>query len=295
MDKKLTVKIEGEKLLDSISSGSGITLWNDSLFIITDDAPYIYRISLDDYGYSRTLLRGYDSADYRIPKPVKPDFETAAAGKLNGEEYIFAFGSGSKSPTRDSLLILKASNVTDQRIVPLTSLYRHLQTETKTPADQWNIEGLAITNDTLLLFNRGSNMVIEINWKVFTRFLTEGTLPTPGAHYLLQLPEHEGHLARISGACTLNDAGDILFCASIEDTPNWYTDGPVVGSYIGIFNRKSRQVQFEQILKDNQGRVLKEKVESVEVLEQNADGSIKAIAITDNDKGNSRLLEIVIR
>ena len=86
MDKKLTVKIEGEKLLDSIPSGSGITLWNDSLFIITDDAPYIYRISLDDYGYSRTLLRGYDSADYRIPKPVKPDFETAAISSALGLE-----------------------------------------------------------------------------------------------------------------------------------------------------------------------------------------------------------------
>lgn len=284
--------IEQEILLDSIPSGSGIALWKDSLYIISDDAPFVYQLSLKDHSYSQFALQGYSDVSYRIPKPVKPDFEAVSIGAIDGREFLFAFGSGSKSPTRDSLLILDLQDLNRQRIINLTSFYISLQQQTGTPAEQWNIEGSAITKDTLLLFNRGNNLVVEMPWLEFVRFINAGG-PFPSLdHYVLKLPEYERHLARVSGACESGNEGDILFCASIEDTPNWYTDGPVIGSYVGIYNRRSRTVRTVELLKNAAGTPLKEKIESIELLGTDAEGSVRVIVAADDDKGTTKLLRI---
>lgn len=85
----------------------------------------------------------------------------------------------------------------------------------------------------------------------------------------------------------------MLFCASIKDTPNWYSDGPVLGSYIGVFNHRQRKLRAAVLLTDQDGKALKEKVESVEVLRR--DGrETKIVAVADNDLGDTRLIMLTI-
>jgi hypothetical protein len=295
MDKEESIVIEEERLLDKVPSGSGIAIWKDSLYIVSDDAPFLYRLFLKDYSYEQFALKGYSDAGYRIPKKVKPDFEGAAIGELDGRKYLFAFGSGSKSPGRDSLLMVSLADLSEQKIIPLSSFYKGLQAKTNTSPEQWNIEGVAIGHDTLMLFNRGNNMVVEIGWQEFISYIKSGGDSPELHHYALKLPRHDGHLARISGACELNGEGDILFCASIEDTPNWYTDGPVIGSYVGIFNRHTKSLSRADLLLDRNGRPLTEKVESIEMLKVDEDGGIRVIVVTDNDKGQSRLMRILLK
>lgn len=294
MNKESKATIVSETLLDRLPSGSGIALWKDSLYIVSDDAPFVYQLSLKDNSYRQYALIGYARVKYRIPKPVKPDFESATIGTMNGREYIFAFGSGSKSPGRDSLLICNLLDLNNQRIINLTPFYKYLQEKTATPAKQWNIEGVAITDDTMLLFNRGNNLVVEIPWKEFMGYLgPQNPLPSI-THYKLNLPRHNGHLSRISGTCELNKEGDILFCASIEDTPNWYSDGPVLGSYVGIFDRRTKSITKADLLTDASGEVLTNKLESIELLRIDNDGKIHVIAVADNDDGNTKLFHIIL-
>ena len=294
MDEDNSAIIEEDKILDMVPSGSGLAIWKDSLYIVSDDAPFIYRLSLKDFSYEQFPLKGYTNAAYRIPKNIKPDFESAAIGEMGGQQYLFAFGSGSKTPGRDSLLIVNTANLQEQKTMSLSGLYIGLREKTNTPSAQWNLEGIAITHDTLLLFNRGNNMVVEIEWVEFTRYIaTGGDIPYL-RHYTLNLPTHDGHLARVSGACELNDHGDILFCASIEDTPNWYTDGPVIGSYIGIYNRRSKALSWADLLLGDGGQPLKEKVESIEFLKADDEG-VRVIIVADNDKGQSRLMKILLK
>ena len=106
-----------------VPSGSGLAIWKDSLYIVSDDAPFIYRLSLKDFSYEQFPLKGYTNAAYRIPKNIKPDFESAAIGEMGGQQYLFAFGSGSKTPGRDSLLIVNTANLQEQKTMSLSGLY----------------------------------------------------------------------------------------------------------------------------------------------------------------------------
>lgn len=283
----LKISVVREQLLDSMPSGSGAVYHNDSLIIIADDAPFIYELSLEDFHYRSVPLRGYTADSYRIPKPVKPDYECATAVTINNKPFLMALGSGSQSPTRDTMLLAPLDDLSQQRTIYISELYRSMMQQTNTPAEQWNIEGLAMAGDELLILNRGGNTVIAIKWSDMSVFINNGTMPKVSS-YVLQLPSYKKRIGRISGACPLNDQGDMLFCASIEDTPDWHTDGPVLGSYIGIFSHKDQAIKSIAMLRDESGEPMLEKLESIELLhadEHNAD----VVTLADDDKGSTKV------
>lgn len=290
-----SAEVEKEQLLDSIPSASGMVLQGDTVLLISDDAPFIYYLSLGDFRFTRTPVDELPDTVYRIPKEIKPDFEASVSGKMVGGEYLFSFGSGSQSPERDTLLVVDRANRTEQQKFSLTALYRRLQEATGTPAVQWNLEGAALAGDTLYLFNRGSNGIIALPWKDFTSFATGGGLQFPPLAYdTLNLPALQGKKARFSGACTL-DEEHLLFSASVEDTPDWITDGPVLGSYIGVWNYRQKKLVATHLLRDGSGHTYREKVESVEVLKKEPNGDLLLAGVIDNDNGTSKLVHIRFR
>ena len=94
----------------------------------------------------------------------------------------------------------------------------------------------------------------------------------------------EGFSAGFSAACSFNK-DYFLFCATVEKVNNWVDDGAVAGSYIGLadFNGK---VKFITPLKDN-GKMIKQKIESIEIKDRKENGSLDIYAIADNDDGKS--------
>ncbi|MEO5647399.1 MAG: hypothetical protein ABIQ56_03495, partial [Chitinophagaceae bacterium] len=285
--------IEETFLLDSLPSGSGIAYRNDSLFIISDDAPFIYQLSLKDFGIKKIPYNSLDTNLYRIPKAEKVDLESVTIGKEFGKEYLLAFGSGSKSPARDSLLRIDLHDYS-QAILSISDIYESMQASTNTNPQAWNIEGAAVLNDSLFLLNRGNNMVLCISMDHFT-FPKYGPI-SPGIvlhHKIIKLPSISNHEARFSGLAVI-DNERALFCASVEDTPDWISDGPILGSFIGILNLQTRQIISTHLLADSSGKPLIEKLESVEFISKNDKDELSIYAISDDDKGSSKLFKIRI-
>lgn len=106
----------------------------------------------------------------------------------------------------------------------------------------------------------------------------------------IKLPFIEQHEARFSGVCTI-DENHLLFCASVEDTPDWITDGPVLGSYFGIYSLQDNKLIATYLLKDKQDQIIKEKIESVDILQKTGHDLI-FWATADNDNGTSKLFRI---
>lgn len=287
----MRISITEEKLLNDIPSGSGIVLHHDALFIVGDDAAYLYRIGFTSNKVERFILGKYNTTIHRIIKAEKADYEAATIGAINGKEYLFAFGSGSKIPQRDSLLMIALDDPAIQKICSLKSLYEYFRKETQTNPDQWNIEAAAVSDNKLILFNRGINKMIIIRWSEFVEYLNNQKLPAAES-FNIELPSHNNHLARISGACTFGN-NDILFCASIEDTKDWYNDGEVLGSYIGLIDMRTKKLKVILPVKTENGLLRKIKLESVDVMEENSK-VIKAIAVADNDDGTTTLLRLTI-
>lgn len=277
--------IDDHEILDSIPSGSGIVLNNDTAFIIGDDATSVYALNINDRRQRKIPITGLPVNEYREPKSVKHDFESAALVSFKGKELLMAFGSGS-AVSRDSLLLLDINNQAGQQIISLERFYSVQRSQSGVNSGQWNIEAATVTGNQLFLFNRGNNMIFSCNAQQFMDYITGTGLASPVVlHHKITLPSINNHEARFSGACTLNE-DEILFCASVEDTPDWTKDGPVLGSFIGIYSISKKKVVSTYLLKNKNGEPIKEKLESLEILKQKRN-SIMILAIGDNDDGST--------
>jgi hypothetical protein len=278
--------------LDSIPSGSGIVLKNDTAYIIGDDATGIYQLNLGNYQQQKIPITGLDYSQYREPREVKHDFESAALVSWKGNEYLLAFGSGSGDISRDSMLMIRTSDLTDNKIVSLNNFYRRLKSLTLSDSNEWNIEGATVEKEFLFLFNRANNMIITFKLNDFISHLIDDNDPFPAIEYhRIKLPFIENHEARLSGACTLDNI-HLLFSASVEDTPDWTKDGPVLGSFIGVYSTRDSAVVASFLLQDERGVVLKEKIESLDILENAPGKDLVLIAIGDNDNGTSNIFRL---
>lgn len=287
------LKIIESFLLDSIPSGSGIALYKDSLFIISDDGSVLYKLSINDGKFSKIRIRGLNDSIYRIDKSIKPDPESLVTIKIYGIDYLMAFGSGSKSPQRDSLLVMPVNEYERQQKISLTPFYKHLKAVTKTTDANWNLEGAALIGDSLFLLNRGNNMIIALSMPAMINgviFSYKSFMPA-SRNSRVKLPAINNHEARFSGLATINK--DLaIFCASVEDTDDWTQDGAILGSYVGIINIHSKELISTQLLVDSTGKRLIEKLESVEFISQDKDGNVQIYAIADNDNGSSKLFRL---
>ncbi len=290
---KMPLRIIERQVLDSIPSGSGIVIKDDTAYIIGDDATGIYLLNLKNNKQQKIPLKGFDNNLYREPKPVKRDFECATLVSWKGIEYLLAFGSGSDT-SRDSMLLVSTADFTDNKIISLEKFYDRLQVLTMTGSKAWNIEGATAVKDFLILFNRGNNLVIKFKSGDFISYLIDTNVPFPEiAFHRITLPFIHNHEARLSGACTL-DSDHLLFSASVEDTPDWTKDGPVLGSFIGIYSMQDSTIAAAYLLQDETGLPLKEKIESLDILRKEPGEKLVLIAMGDNDNGNTNLFRLLL-
>ncbi|MFC5270853.1 DUF6929 family protein [Adhaeribacter terreus] len=296
---KMKAIVEKAIELDSIPSGSGLVKTGENFYLISDDSPYFFRLDSKFNLLEKNAIPHYQkSQDYRIQKAIKPDYESAATGEMNGQEYLLAFGSGSKSPERDSLLLINLNDLKSPQTYSLKPLYDLIKQQANLPSAELNMEGSAIIGEELYLFNRGQNVLVQTNWPKTLLFLTQKAAEPEIKTYRVRLPQINGIAPGFSGACRLGNDNKILFTASVENTKNWIEDGEILGSFIGILDvEKLAEDPLENValLTNKNGEPVIEKVESVEFLQLENNGNLKALCLTDDDQGGSKVLEVTLR
>lgn len=287
---KLEVTVENMYLLDSVPSGSGLVVHDDTIFIIGDDATHLYMLSMDMKLIRKVPLLNTDSSLYRIAKPFKHDLESLTATQLNGRTCLLAFGSGSVSPQRDSMLVIPLHNPYAQQWISMSALYSQLR------AYELNIEAAVVLNNNLFLFNRSGNRLYQLPLQHITEIAGLKPPNTVSPRSLqFSLPMLGGLKTGFSGAAAL-DNKRIIFSASAENLPNVYEDGDIQGSLIGTLYTGPTTIVLEEIVvvKDKRGIVLKDKIESIDIAGKYPNGDIRLAAVADNDDGRSKMFELRI-
>lgn len=288
---QLTATVTKSIPLPEIPSGSAIEQYDGSWLIITDDALHFYRIYADGTPLDSIRLAHVPGmAARRIPKPVKPDYEAAISATISGEVCLVAFGSGSLRPQRDSAIIIKLADKS-QQLISLADLYSAMRAQAGLTEADFNIEAAALHGNTLLLINRGTNHVFCMDWTEALAYLISKTATPKIKSSVLSLPKRDSFNAGISGACFL-DARHVLFCASVEATADWIADGEVLGSYIGIIGLDDKGVanliSIAPVHGIN-GQPVTDKIEGIGMPDREKQ---TVLAIVDNDDGSSQLLTI---
>lgn len=271
-------------------------------YVIGDDSSELYRLdpAFQCVGATR-LFESENANGARIAKAAKPDLEAMLCVEWNGRRELLLLGSGSKSPERDVCFRVDVTRADapcfiDRR--PLTVFYDALRANHHVVgAQKLNLEAAAAAPNEVLLFQRGNisgvNAIAAFETAPFMRFLDNPAAPAPLPRVArVELPMLQERRAGFSAAILLNDA-EILFAASVEDTPNEIQDGPTLGSFIGLLGLGETLALRWVCPVEAGGEIARVKIEGLDLFGESRD-PFKIVAVTDDDAGGSEILEIEI-
>lgn len=293
----MKLSILNRYILNDIPSASGIDIIDGTIYIIGDNAPWLFKLDAQYRVMDKFQIASADGLkDGKIPKPLKPDFEAMTCIRSGNKQELFIFGSGSKSSQRDMLVNVNVNNPANYESHSLEKFYKKLRDTAKLNAGELNIEGAVADDEYLYLFNRGKNIVFKLRLTGFLEHINSGgNCPVPEVFHF-KLAEINGIEAGFSGATITPDKKKILFTASVENTPNWYDDGEVLGSFIGIIDLQTftnNMCPACMPITDN-GNTLKIKVESLALHHVDPQGNLHLLLVTDSDGDTSELFEMSI-
>jgi hypothetical protein len=267
-----------------LSAASGLVQAGPWLYVVADDELHLGQFPLDgdNHGQLHRCFAGELPLDYEARKAEKPDIEVLTLlPRFNDLSYstLLALGSGSKKNRHRSALIPLDSNGDvngPPSIIELEFFYEFLKRE----IGKLNIEGAAVVEDHIFLFQRGNkknklNASIRLSLADFYQVLTE---PHKKHEPQIKITPYDLGLIDQVPLCftdaTALTSGDIVFTASAENTSDSYLDGACMGSAIGVLNRKGELALLELIDK-------KVKLEGIEADKQ--DSKLELLLVTDAD------------
>jgi hypothetical protein len=281
--------------LKEIPSASGIEIIGELIYIISDDSPFLFVLDKTFKIFRRISLFDYvTGTDGKIPKLKKPDLESLTTVSIGRKKYLLAVGSGSFERKRDAgfLIDLKNDEVRKISFSPFfNQLTKYLR---KNSGGELNIEGSVFSNRILHFFQRGNvagkNMVFSVQWKE----LQEAQEDISFKVHEFDLPLLLKVRAGFSGACLIPGSQEIVFTASVEQTPNVIDDGAIAGSFAGVISPdlSDRKIITSRITRN--GKIYRRKVESIAVINKISQGEMICVAVCDQDAAYSELLELKI-
>lgn len=291
----LNLKITHRQELTNIPSASGIVILNEDLFVICDNAPWLFRLNHKfDIEAKHPLFA--DFTDNIIPKSRKADLEAMTVIHHDGQPELYIFGSGSKSPERDVLLCVNLNDSSNVKQYSLTEFYHELKEISILNHTNFNIEAASSSAEHLYLFNREANLIFQFKLSQFLNYVHHsGSFPVP-QQFSISLPFIKHIPARFSGASEVTKDNKIIFTASVENNLNPIDDGAILGSFVGVLDLAKIHVsnQPKCVLLSENGAGLKIKTESVAVRSQNTNGEFNVIMISDSDGGASEIIEATL-
>ena len=289
---ELNIEILSWQILKEVPSASGIVKFKEDFYVIGDDSPYLFHIDKNFNLLSKTLI--YSSEKLQgdaIPKIDKPDFE---AMEMVSETEILIFGSGSKSPERDVCVLVELGKEIIFKEYDISLFYDYIRKMEIMQDYELNIEGLAVYGNLLYLFNRGRNIIFSFSYKEFMTYCKTGTsFPIPKTN-LFSLPKINGLEAGFSGATTFKEKPYFIFTAAVEDAPNAYEDGDILGSFIGVIEMKNGEISNEILIKQIPNPGFPLKVESVIIDKIISETQTDLVLVTDNDGSPSEIIRLRI-
>lgn len=287
---ELDIEILSLQILDSVPSASGIVKLKENFYVIGDDSPYLFHINKNFDLLSKSLI--YSSEKLKgviIPKIDKPDFE---AMEMVSETKALIFGSGSKSPERDVCVLLEIGKKIIYKQYDISLFYDYLRNMELMKDYELNIEGLAFKGGLLYLFNRGRNIIFSFSYTEFIAYCKTGvSFPIPKTS-LFSLPEINGLQAGFSGATACKEKPYLIFTAAVEDTPNAYDDGDILGSFIGVLEIKDGEITDDYITEQIPNPGFPLKVEAVIIDKVISETQTDLVVVTDNDGAPSEIIRI---
>ncbi len=285
------------KTLDYYPSASGIEYFDNSFYIIGDDAKNI--LVLDNDLNIKDSIALYDFEGYRFAKDIKPDLESITLLHSGSTYYLLVLGSGSVTPYRNTGWLINLTSKQKDSI-SLESLYGrfHLINKLK----EINIEGVCALPTGLLIANRG-HLGYRENHLLFIDSSYYFNLNNASASLTnLIMPDVDTASFRgVSGLAYSAKSDKLFLTVSTEMTANSYEDGAIGKSYLWIIDNVSEKPLVNGLKPDKiidlelTDTLFKgQKIESVCLIAEHKD-KVQLALVADNDNGSSTVFKLTVK
>lgn len=246
-----------------IGATSGLVYENESLFLISDSSSFLYEYNFKSEKLDRIKI--LENSQESIAKKDKPDFESI----LKTGDSILVLGSGST----EKRMILAEYNLKTKKSSSddLSELFSKISESSGVDKENLNVEGVVKYQNKWLLFQRGNGFASQNGVFVLEESLTNPSL----INYVpIILPKEKNVNVTFTDAVLVED--QIYFLASAEDSNSTYEDGIVLGSWIGVINPSTFEIEYTQKITD------KHKFEGITIY-KNSKSEITFLLCEDND------------
>lgn len=257
-------------LITGIGAASGLCYNDGKLFIVSDNSNYLYEYHMDQKTLNRHLLMDMNKKNEQVHKQQKMDIEAITYHK--GMYHLFSSGSESN---RALLFDFQPGALPLVRKKDGGKLYARIRNLLNIRAEDFNIEGALIYQDTLLLFNRG-NGPHKINGII--KVAEHDDNPTP-VFIPVKLPDINGNAAAFTDATLVGNK--IYFLAAAEGGNSNYHDGAIAGSQVGVIDVATLALEQAETI------TLKHKFEGITLYQSN-DSAYIFLLCEDPDNGDNK-------
>ncbi|HVE61517.1 MAG TPA: hypothetical protein VNA26_06845 [Chitinophagaceae bacterium] len=272
-------------------SASTIAIYNNRIYIIGDDAPYMLIVDTNHKVLDSTRL--FSSTTKRINKEEKADIESSFLSNKSNNTYLVALSSFSTRKRNKYIVFNLTQKGKKAKIKNQRSLFAG-------GISEWNIEGATWIDRYLIMSNR-ANLSHKINHLLIVDFhLRRGIRQKKIKVIPITFPQEQA-VTGISGLTYVEKTDVLLFTASTEKTLNSYDDGEIGESFLGIIENGSAKITGENIKPDTLLNLSKlfgnkslQKIESIAVESDKEKYMIIHLA-ADNDNGESTLFKIQLK
>ncbi|MBC7524937.1 MAG: hypothetical protein H7239_10905 [Flavobacterium sp.] len=220
--------------INELSAASGIVHLNNLLYLISDSSTFLYQYNILKKKLSKIPLKL--NGEENILKKDKPDFESITL--FNNKLYIHGSGSTKNRETRITYN-LENQNVKQKDV---SKLYNKLQQLASITANDLNIEGTIITENSIYFFQRGTNSDSTNGIFIYDKISKTATFK------IIALPKVQNIEVTFTDAILVQKT--IYFLAAVENTSSTYLDGEILGSFIGKINLSTLELIIIQKISD---------------------------------------------
>ncbi len=289
------LKTVSHHYFDSLPSASGVGIYQNKIYLVADDLPWLIEMNFEDAILHKYQLSGITKMEHgRTPKKIKADFESMTFVHQRDADYFLIFSSGSKKVTRDTAYLFSLSTKKVLAKRNLRPWYNNIKEKAGMGADdEINIEGSAVVDGNIYLAHRGNvsgNFLAVSSLNDFLSYLSGKTNRVPEVEIItFKLPSRQGVSAGLSGLCAMPGNDGLLVTASLEATTDVLSDGTVLGSYLGYIPLKTiheGKIYLTPITGEN-NQMMAKKQEGITLMDMNKQGRYRVLTVCDNDDGTS--------
>ena len=284
------------KTLANYPSASGIEYFDNSFYIIGDDAKSILILD-NDLNIKDSILL-YDQQGYRIPKETKPDLESITIVYTKKGYRLLVLGSGSLVPYRNTGWIIDPQTKRGKNF-RLDTLYQKFTS--LHAIREVNVEGLCALSTGILLASRGHLAYPENNLLfIESSYYSDLNNAVVQKIKLEKAVADTSIFAGVSGLAYSAKSDRLFLTLSTELTESTYKDGAIGKSYLWIINDLSKKIAAEKLVPDKIIELEKidagftnRKIESVCIIAERKN-EVQLAMVSENDDGASVIFRLTI-